>query len=60
MNYSITWNDGQVDLFPMRLYNLQEVRELAKEVEVATHGAIHGVVGGEEDEARGINFEIGG
>ncbi len=48
MNYSITWNDGKVDLFPVRLYSLQEIRELAKEIEVATHGAFQGIVGIEE------------
>ena len=45
MNYTITWNDGRVDLYPMQLYRLQELQKLAKEIETATHGAFHGTVG---------------
>lgn len=50
MNYTVTWNDGRIDRYPMALYTLRELQLLVKEITLATKGAYTAMIGTEGEE----------
>lgn len=49
MNYTVTWNDGRIDRYPMVLYTLRELQLLVKEIILVTKGAYTATIGAEEE-----------
>ena len=50
MNYTVTWNDGRIDRYPMVLYTLRDLQLLVKEITLVTKGAYTATIGTEEEE----------